>query len=105
MTERCHRSLVKQGRTGVLVLQNAQSLFRPQTLARTNYWAKLVEILHGTLQEDSAWDSRGVFEYSTWRPRNGVPLGIPRGVKNIENIFFSFFQIFQRKWVPGRLNS
>ena len=50
--------------TGVLVLQNAQALFRPQTLARTNYWAKLVEILHGTLPEDSALDSRGVFGYS-----------------------------------------
>ena len=34
-------------------------------------------ILHGTLLRDSAWDSRECFGYSTWVPRNGVPLGVP----------------------------
>ena len=39
--------------TGVLILQNAHQLFRPHTLARTNYQAELAEILHGTLLCDS----------------------------------------------------
>ena len=47
--------------TGVLILQNAQQLFHTHTLARTNYWAELAEILHGILLGDSTWDSRGVF--------------------------------------------
>ena len=44
-------------------------------------WAKMPEILYSTLLGDSAWENRGVFGYSTWRPRNGVPLGVPRGPK------------------------
>ena len=64
------------------ILQNAQPLFPTQTLARTNYWAELAEILHGNLLGDSAWDSRGVFWNSIWGPCNGVPLGGPSGVKD-----------------------
>ena len=79
--------------TGVLNLENAMTIFRCHRLARRrNYSAKMLEILHGTPLGDSAWDSRGVFRYSTWGPRNGVPLGVPRGVKN-HNLFFSFFSI------------
>ena len=47
--------------TGVLLIENAMSLFHTQDLARGNYSAELTEILHGTLLGDSAWDSRGFF--------------------------------------------
>ena len=47
--------------TGVLVIENAMSLIRTQTFARRHYWAKSTEILHGTLQGDSKWDSREGF--------------------------------------------
>ena len=63
--------------TGVLVIENAMSLFRTQPLARRNYWAELAEIWHGILLGDSTLDSRGVFGYSTWGPRKGVPLRVP----------------------------
>ena len=36
-------------------------IFHSASLVRRNYWAEWTEILHGTLQGDSAWDSRGFF--------------------------------------------
>ena len=53
--------------TGLLVIENAMSLFHTQPLARKNHWAELAEILHGTLLGDFALDSRGIFGYSTWK--------------------------------------
>ena len=53
--------------TGLLGIENAM------TLARRNYWAELTEILHGTLQGDSAWDSLGVIGNMFWGPRYGAP--------------------------------
>ena len=47
--------------TGVLILQNDKGLFLSQDLARANYQAELVEILHGTLLGDTTWVNRGVF--------------------------------------------
>ena len=63
--------------TGVLNLENAKTIFRRHRLARRNYLAKMLEIFHDTLLGDSAWDSQGIFGYSIWGPRNGVPFGSP----------------------------
>ena len=79
--------------TGVLIIENALSLFHTQDLARRNYLTELTEILHGTLLGDSAWDSRGVFGISVWGPRYGVPLGSWGGPK-IWQFFFQFFHFF-----------
>ena len=61
--------------TGVLIMENALSLFHTQDVARGNYLTELTEILHGTLLGDSAWDSRVVFGISVWGPRYGLPPG------------------------------
>ena len=69
--------------TGVLNLENANPLFLSQELVRRNYLVKWAVILHGTLLGDSAWDSRGVFGYSTLGPSNGLPHEYPkRGPKS-----------------------
>ena len=70
--------MTKRLNTGVLNLENAKTIFRRHRLARRNYLAKMLEILHGAPLGDSAWVSRGVFQYLTWGPRNGVPLGVER---------------------------
>ena len=90
--------------TGVLVIENAMSLFHTQYLARGNYSAELTEISHGTLLGDSAWDSRGVFGILVWGPKYGVPLGSRGGAKNFENFFSRFFHVFQREMVQEALN-
>ena len=92
-------------RTGVLIIENALSLFHTQYLARRNYSAEMTEILHGTLLGHSAWDSRGIFAISVWGPRYGVPLGSWGGPKILKNFFFQFFHFFQQEWVHGHLNS
>ena len=43
------------------------AIFHTRVLARTNYWADFLEILHGWLLDDSKWDSRGTFFY--FQPR------------------------------------
>ena len=53
------------------------TIFRRHPLAKRNYLAKMLEIFHDTLLGDSAWDSQGIFGYSIWVPRNGVPFGSP----------------------------
>ena len=75
-------------------------IFRRHPLARRNYLAKMLEILHGAPLGDSAWVSRGYFRYSTWGPRNGVPLGVPWGVKNHKLFCFRFFNFFFAKMGP-----
>ena len=59
-----------------------------QTVPRASYRAELAQILCGTLLGDATWDSRGVFPISIWGLRNGVSLGGPPGVKNLENTPF-----------------
>ena len=59
--------------TGLLVLQNAQPLFCTNTLDRRIYRAELDEILHGTLKGYISSNYRGIFRYSVWGPRYGVP--------------------------------
>ena len=71
--------------TGVLIIENALSLFHTQYLARRNYSAEMTEILG-----HSAWDSRGIFAISVWGPRYGVPLGSWGGPKILEIFFFTF---------------
>ena len=64
--------------------------FSYPSLARTNYWAELAEILHGILLGDSTWDNQGVFGNSIGGLEMGYPWGYPEEVKNSENFFLDF---------------
>ena len=86
--------------TSVLNLENANPLFLSQELVRRNYLVKWAEILNVTLLGDSAWDSRGVFGYSTWGPSNVVPLGVPKEVSKILKNFLMIFQNFLMEMGP-----
>ena len=82
--------------TGLLVLQNAQQLFCTNTLDRRIYRAELDEILHGTLKGYILSNYRGIFRYSAWGPRYGVPLGPQGGPDFLKKIFSFFFIFFNR---------
>ena len=82
--------------TGLLVIQNAQQLFCTNTLDRRIYRAELDEILHVTLKGYISSNYRGIFRYSVWGPRYGVPLGPQRGAKFFEKFFSIFFIFFNR---------
>ena len=78
--------------TGLLVSQNAQQSFCTNTLYRRIYRAELDEILQGYIMSNY----RGIFRYSVWGPRYGVPLG-PQGGAKFFSIFFDFFYFFQQE--------
>ena len=80
--------------TGFLVLQNAQPVFCTKTLDRRIHWAKLDEILHGTLKGHNSSNYREIFRYSVQGPSYRVPLGPQGGGAKILKIFFPFFFIF-----------
>ena len=48
--------------------------------------------------------SRGVFAFSVWGPRYGVPKGSRVGGQKFWKIFIRFFHFFQREWVLEALN-
>ena len=79
--------------TGLLVSQNAQQSFCTNTLDRRIYRAELDEILHVTLKGYISSNYRGIFRYSVWGPRYGVPLGPQGGARFFEKIYqlVSFF--------------
>ena len=67
--------ILKRICTGVFLLQNAQPLFCTETLDRRTYLAELDEILHGIPNGDNLMYYRGIFGYSVWVARCGVPSG------------------------------
>ena len=62
-------------------VQNAQPHFCTDTLDRRNYWAEFDEILRGAPWGDNSRYYRGIFGYSAWGSRRGVPLGPPGRLK------------------------
>ena len=79
--------------TDIFVIENAQPKSRTEDVARENYWADSLEILHGHTYVEDMRSYRGVLGNSIWGVSYGVPLNTPRGPKNFK-IFFSKISLF-----------